>query len=131
MLSLREHSRNLYESSWENRIKVGDVVLIKAFNKPRPYWLMGKVLELIMGRDSKVRTVKIKQSNGVTEYHAISNLYPLEVSVTHAGRDVRDIPANGSTGHGSGPSNISTESRPKRKATERFHRMMKNKIEDI
>ena len=27
LLSLREHSRNIYQSNWENRIKVGDVVL--------------------------------------------------------------------------------------------------------
>ena len=43
LLSLREHSRNLYRNSWGNRIKVGDIVLIKAINKPRPFWMMGKV----------------------------------------------------------------------------------------
>ena len=32
LLSLREHSRNLYGSPWVNRIKVGDIVLIEAFN---------------------------------------------------------------------------------------------------
>ena len=68
---------------------MGDVVLIKTFNKPRPYWLLGKVIELIMGRDSKGRTVKVKQGNGAIEYHSICNLYPLEVSVTHAGKDER------------------------------------------
>ena len=128
LLSLREHSRNLYQSSWENRIKVGDVVLIKAFNKPRPYWLMGKVMELIMGCDSKVRTVKVKQGNGAIEYHSISNLYPLEVSVTHAGRDARlhlpdrdtrDINVN----------DTPAPPRPKRKATERFTRMLKDNIQ--
>ena len=44
LLSLREHSRNVYQSKWENRIKVGDIVLIKAMNKARPFWMMGRVL---------------------------------------------------------------------------------------
>ena len=40
LLSLREHSRNLYQGKWENRINVGDIVLIKAINKPRPFWMI-------------------------------------------------------------------------------------------
>ena len=40
LLSLREHSRNVYQNKWENRIKVGDIVLIKAINKARPFWMM-------------------------------------------------------------------------------------------
>ena len=79
LLSLREHSRNLYQNSWENRIKVGDIVLIKAINKPRPFWMMGKVLELDIGFDGKIRSVKLKQGNGSIEYHSICNLYPMEL----------------------------------------------------
>ena len=49
LLSLREHSKNLYQGKWENGIKVGDIILIKAINKLRPSWMMGKVLELVIG----------------------------------------------------------------------------------
>ena len=133
LLSLREHSRNLYQSNWENRIKVGDIVLIKAINKPRPFWMMGKVLELVIGFDGKIRSVKLKQGNGSIEYHSICNLYPMELSVTHAIRgnnnnnvnNIHDDDDNAS-------SNIVDKSvRPKRKATERFHRMLKENIDNL
>lgn len=68
-------------------MKVGDIVLIKAPNKPGPFWLMGMVLNTVFQLDNKVRTVKIKQSNGATEFHSIWNLYPLELTIIHPGRD--------------------------------------------
>ncbi len=131
LLSLREHSRNLYQSSWENRIKVGDIVLIKAINRPRPYWMMGKVLEILMGYDNKIRTVKVKQGNGALEYHAICNLYPLEVSVTHAGRDASP-PVDPDTGvRHSSADPMQAPSRPKRKATQRFERMLRDNLDNL
>ena len=135
LLSLREHSRNLYQSSWENRIKVGDIVLIKAINKPRPFWMMGKVLELIIGFDGKVRSVKLKQGNGSIEYHSICNLYPMELSITHA---VRDLNNNNNNGGGDGSSNnneaviddnAERSVRPKRKAAERFQKMLRDNLD--
>ena len=158
LLSLREHSRNLYRSTWVNRIKVGDIVLIKAFNKPRPYWMMGKVLELVMGFDGSIRSVKLKQGNGTTEYHSICNLYPLELSITHASSSENNIPKDPVVVNISEPSepgpvvnisepsepgpvvnisepsahcpiNIEKAVRPKRKAAVRFEKMLKDKIE--
>ena len=131
LLSLREHSRNLYQSSWENRIKVNDVVLIKAINKPRPYWMMGKVIELIMGLDNKVRTVKVRQGNGAIEYHSICNLYPLEVSVTHSGRDSITTSVNNAEGEDSMEAPRQVPSRPKRKATQRFERMLRDNLDNL
>ena len=52
LLSLQEHSRNVDQNKWENRIKVGDIVLIKAINTARSFWMMGKVLELVLGFDN-------------------------------------------------------------------------------
>ena len=143
LLSLREHGRNVYQNKWENRIKVGDIVLIKAPNKSRPFWMMGRVLELVMGYDNKVRSVKLKQGNGLIAYHSISNLYPMEISVnqTQAGvKGVRESSEetilknsmstdnNGESAQ-PGPSNVSV--RPKRKATERFRKMMKENIDNL
>ena len=133
LLSLREHSRNLYQSKWENRIKVGDIVLIKAFNKPRPFWMMGKVLELVLGFDGNIRAVKLKQSNGSIEYHSICNLYPMELSITHAVRNNNNSELDAVGGNKSKPETIPGNSnrsvRPKRKATEGFNRMLKEKID--
>ena len=80
LLSLREHCRNIYQNKWEKRIKVGDVVLIKSINKSRPFWMLRKVLENIIGFDNKIRAVKLKQGNAAIEYHSISNPYPMEIS---------------------------------------------------
>lgn len=55
-LSLREHSRNLYQSTWENKIKAGDIILTEALSKPRPFWLMGAVVQIVKGFDNKIRT---------------------------------------------------------------------------
>ena len=137
LLSLREHSRNLYQSRWENRIKVGDIVLIKAFNKPRPFWIMGKVLELVVGFDGNVRSVKLKQANGSIEYHSICNLYPLELSVTHAIRDnkINSGNNNAESNNQGNSDTVQIDSnrsvRPKRKATERFNRMLRDNLDDL
>ena len=87
LLSLRENCRNLHERNWENKISAGDVVLIKMLNKTRPYWLLGLVLELIVGHDGKVRSVKLKRGDGVIVHHSINHLYPLELSLTHNHRE--------------------------------------------
>jgi len=83
LLSLREHSRNLYQSEWINRIGVGDIVLVKMPNKPRPFWLLGRVLEIFIGHDNKIRSVKLRRADGTTCHHSICHLYPMELSLTH------------------------------------------------
>ena len=87
MLSLHEHCRDLHQCNWENKIKAGDVVLIKTPNKTRLYWLLGRVLELIVGHDNAVHSVNLKRGDGLIVYHSVNHLYPLELSLTHAYRD--------------------------------------------
>ena len=131
LLSLREHSRNLYQCSWENKIKEGDIVLIRSLNKPRPFWLMGRVLQTMKGLDGKIRTVQLKQSNGAVEFHSICNLYPLELTITHAGRDsnrAKEDTPNDVTPVRNGGDNL-RGARPKRKATDRFNKMLRDDLE--
>ena len=85
LLSLREYSYDLYQNDWVNRIKVGDVVLIKSATKTRPYWQLGRVIKLIYGADNCVRTVMLKKGDGNIAHYPINILYPTEVSVTHNG----------------------------------------------
>jgi hypothetical protein len=82
LLSLREYSRDLYQCSFENKIKVGDIVLVKHPFKSRPFWNMGRVLEVMIGYDNNIRFVKVKLSNGEVATHAINHLYPLELNIT-------------------------------------------------
>ncbi|GFV99828.1 DUF5641 domain-containing protein [Trichonephila clavipes] len=58
--------------------KVGDVVMIEKPSKKRVYWLLGKVISLLPGRDGKVRTLKLKCKNSEL-IRPIQRVYPLEV----------------------------------------------------
>ena len=84
LLSLREKCKDLHEVNFHNRINVDDVVLVKNPAKSRPFWLLGRVLELIVGDDKKIRSVKHKRGDGSIQVHSIKPLYPLELSLTHA-----------------------------------------------
>ncbi|GBN19416.1 hypothetical protein AVEN_138159-1 [Araneus ventricosus] len=48
-----KHSRNP---------QVGEIVLVGDDNKKRLFWVLAKFIELIPGRDGKIRTVKLKLS---------------------------------------------------------------------
>ena len=45
---------------------------------------MGRVVELFPGDDGKVRSVKVKRSDGEIALHSLCHLYPMELSLTHA-----------------------------------------------
>ena len=85
---------------------------------------MGKILQIINGFDNKIRTVKLKQSNGKIEYHSICNLYPLELSQNHI--------ASGNDDSETEPEIQPVQtSRPKRKAPEKFRKMIRDNIEHL
>ncbi len=83
LLALREQFKDLHEVNWHNKIKINDVVLIQLPNKSRPFWLLGRVVELIAGYDNKIRSAKIKRADGQVQIHSLKHLYPLELSTTH------------------------------------------------
>ncbi|GFS97239.1 uncharacterized protein NPIL_72611 [Nephila pilipes] len=47
-------------------------------NKKRLFWPLAKIIELIPGRDGKIRTVKLKTQHG-TVLRPIQRIYPLEI----------------------------------------------------
>ena len=81
LLSLRESGQGILTQGWENRIKVDDVVLIEHPEKPRPFWQLGRVVELLPGKDHVVRCVKVMRTDKSISVHSISKLYPLELSI--------------------------------------------------
>ena len=83
LLSLRETYRDLHQVNWNKKILVDHIVLVKLLNKSRPYWVLGRVLELIRGHNDKFRSVKLKRGDGDVAHHSINHLYPLELSLTH------------------------------------------------
>ena len=87
LASLRELHKDLHEVNFENKVKVNDVVLVKGppMTK-RPFWHLGRVVELIPGYDGKCRAVKVRKGDGATgttTTHALKHLYPMELALTH------------------------------------------------
>ena len=80
LLSLRETSKDMYDRYWEECISIGDIVLIAVPNRPRVWWQMGRVIELLTGTDGKTRCVKLKTPTGEGVYSTCL-LYPLEISL--------------------------------------------------
>merc|ERR1712215_103631 len=58
-LGLKDSYKNLFESNFCNKIKVGDIVLVKNPAKTRQHWVLGRIIELYPGPDGKVRNVKL------------------------------------------------------------------------
>ena len=81
LISLREAGRDMYQSDWINKVNVGEIVLISVPNKTRPYWQMGRITELLPGRDGIVRSVKLIRPDRSEGVYSIKHLYPLELSV--------------------------------------------------
>ncbi|GFT76988.1 integrase catalytic domain-containing protein [Trichonephila clavipes] len=83
---LRQRFRNEYLSQLiqkhnekESRDpQIGEVVLVGDDNKKRLFWALAKIIELIPGRDGKIRTVRLKTQHGKI-LRPIQRIYPLEI----------------------------------------------------
>lgn len=49
----------------KDNVKIGDMVLLKEDNLPPSKWALGRILEVIPGRDGKVRVARIKTATNV------------------------------------------------------------------
>ena len=81
LTDLREHHRSKKER--HVKVSIGNVVLVHEDKVKRSNWKMGKVLELIVGKDGVVRGTKLKLINKgkpVIVSRAVQKLYALEVS---------------------------------------------------
>ena len=59
--------------------KVGDVVLIFEDKQPKHTWKMGRINEIFLGRDGKIRSCAVKLPSGSVFRRPVQLLYPLEV----------------------------------------------------
>ena len=86
LLSMRTQYKDLHQVHFKNRVKIGDVVLVKGPSKDtRPYWKLGRVIKLIPGDDGIVRSVSLLKGDPPEEaIHSICHLYPMELSTTHS-----------------------------------------------
>lgn len=75
----------------QRSIAVGDIVLVGADNKKRINWPLGRVIELIPGKDGKVRLLKLQTSHSQI-LRPIQRIYPLEVSSTDCAKSILPEP---------------------------------------
>ena len=84
LISLREQWKDLHEVNFVNRLKIDDIVLVKGPpDKKRPYWHLGRILEVFPGDDGKVRSAKLQRADGHIAHHSLNHLYPMELALTH------------------------------------------------
>ncbi|GFY37265.1 integrase catalytic domain-containing protein [Trichonephila inaurata madagascariensis] len=69
-----------------SELRLGEIVLIGEDIKKRIHWPLAKVIRLIPGKDSKIRTVELKTRTG-TMLRPIQRVYPLEVQSAETPHD--------------------------------------------
>ena len=85
LLALREyhHCRN-EKQRVDNRIKTGDIVVMKEDHTERCWWKLGRVIELLKGRDELVRGARVQVLNNERKptvlCRSLQHLIPLEVT---------------------------------------------------
>ena len=66
----------------QTSLEIGDVVIVHDETKPRGFWKVALVQELITGRDGQVRCATVKIGNGRLMRRPLQLLYPLEIKKT-------------------------------------------------
>ena len=83
LLELRESHRYHRGHINPSRVSVDDVVVVHSTDQPRGFWKLGRIMELLVGRDGEVRgavvRVTAKGRQATVLQRPIQLLYPLEV----------------------------------------------------
>ena len=104
LLSLRESHRFFTKEFTPHcYLKVGSIVLMSSPIKPRPFWNLVKIVEIMPSSDDNIRSVRVQRGDGSTFVAPISKLYPLELEIAPASQvgpdaslDSVDAPSEGS-----------------------------------
>lgn len=76
-LSGKPNQNNNYKN-----VEVGEVVLIGNEDQKMLYWPLDRIIDLIRGRDGRVRVVILKTATGELE-RAVQRIYPLELFLSY------------------------------------------------
>ena len=67
--------------------ELGEIVILRDNGLPRRAWKLAKVIELIKGKDTQIRLVRVQQFNKTISERAVNYLYPLEIKSVIANED--------------------------------------------
>ena len=113
LVNLRESHNLATKGIGQTNVTVGDVVTVHEDKTPRGFWRLGKIEELIVSKDKRVRgaTVKVSSPTGRMTLinRPLSKLFPVEVK----DRNIPTLPET-SVGQGAETINEIQSSRPKR-----------------
>ena len=84
------------------------MVILRDNGLPRRAWKLAKVVELIKGKDSQIRSAKIELFNETILERAASYLYPLEIKAVIANEDEPAKSSTSSTSTHEGVKKLST-----------------------
>ncbi|GFY28277.1 39S ribosomal protein L49, mitochondrial [Trichonephila clavipes] len=89
----KEYLSELIQKQNDNRVReprIGEMVLIGIDNKKRLSWPIAKIIELIPGRDGKIRTVRLKTQHG-TVIRPVQRIFPLEVqAIANSDKELKE-----------------------------------------
>ncbi|GFV07573.1 DUF5641 domain-containing protein [Trichonephila clavipes] len=72
------------------KVSIGDIVLVGADNKKRIDWPLGRISQLILGRDGEVRLVRVQTSTNEL-LRPIQRIYPLETATSDGPQYLKSI----------------------------------------
>ena len=97
LLELREAHCYHHGNANPSKVSVDDVVLIHSSEQPRTFWRLGRVKELLVGKDGEVRGAVLRVSGGrkpTVLQRPIQLLYPLEIPPSHPKRPEHTVETN-------------------------------------
>ena len=83
LLELRESHRYHRGHANPSQVSVGDVVIVHSADQPRGFWRLGRVKEVLVGRDEKIRGAVLRVAGKGRQAKQLQRplqlLYPLEI----------------------------------------------------
>ena len=73
----------------------GKIVLLKVPNRPRPYWNLGRITD-VLSSDDETRVFKVKRADGREVITSIDNTFPLELDLDEGEIEDRSLDLNSS-----------------------------------
>ena len=87
LLELRNAHRYSGKTNNSDCLEVGDVVIVQDSSKPRGFWKVALIHELITGKDRQVRGATLKIGNGRFMRRSLQLLYPLEIKAKESSQE--------------------------------------------
>ena len=83
LLELRESHRHHRGHAEPTPVSVGDVVIVHSADQPRGFWKLGRVKEVLIGKDEKIRGAVVRVADKGRQAKLLQRplqlLYPLEI----------------------------------------------------